>query len=157
MDHAKGGERMAGNPKQKLKLLYIAEFFRRRSDAEHFVSVVDIIDYLEAQGIEAERKSVYTDIQVLRDFGMPIERGPSPKSGYRLKQTQFDTGELIVLADALQASPIISQKKTAQLIEKLRGTASDYQSETLGKLIGDETDGYATRDSRKKTEGEEIF
>ena len=63
---------MAGNPNQKLKLLYIADYLRRYSDDRHAVSVANIIAHLNEVGVQAERKSIYNDIEVLRKYGLPI-------------------------------------------------------------------------------------
>ena len=43
-----------------------------KTDEEHAVTTQEIIDYLALQGIAAERKSIYTDIDLLTDFGMDI-------------------------------------------------------------------------------------
>ena len=63
---------MGRTENQKLKLLYLKELFERQSDEEHLLSMQDILDALAAQGIRAERKSVYDDILCLQQFGMDI-------------------------------------------------------------------------------------
>ena len=60
---------MAKSEKQKLKLLYIIQCLMEKTDEEHAVTTQEIIDYLALQGITAERKSIYTDIDLLTDFG----------------------------------------------------------------------------------------
>ena len=60
---------MGRTENQKLKLLYLKELFERQSDEEHLLSMQDILDALAAQGIRAERKSVYDDILCLQQFG----------------------------------------------------------------------------------------
>ena len=122
---------MAGNPKQKLKLLYIADFLKRHSDYQHAVSVADIIAHLEEKGVQAERKSVYNDIAVLREYGLPIERGAMPQQGYYLAEMEFEPSELLLLIDAIQASPVISHRKTAALTRKLCDMTSVYNAEKL--------------------------
>lgn len=143
---------MAGNPKQKLKLLYIADFLRRNSDDQHAVSVADIIAYLQEMGVQAERKSIYNDIGVLKDYGLPIERGVVPRQGYYLAETEFEPCELQVLIDAVQASPVISRKKTAALIRKLCRMTSIYNAEKLCPASKDET-----HRSSPKSENEEFY
>ena len=62
---------MAKSEKQKLKLLYIIQCLMEKTDEEHAVTTQEIIDYLALQGITAERKSIYTDIDsryLLEDF-----------------------------------------------------------------------------------------
>jgi len=110
---------MPGKPNQKLKLLYLAELFHRRTDAAHSVTAGQIADYLAERGITAERKSIYSDIEVLRQFGMPIERGSCVRDGYRLAHSRFDTLELMMLVDAVQSSPVLTRSQSERLVEKL--------------------------------------
>jgi len=146
---------MAGNPKQKLKLLYIAEFLRRYSDEQHPVSVADIIAYLEKNGVQAERKSIYTDLAVLREYGMSIERGTAPQQGYFLTETEFEPCELMLLMDTIQASPVISRRKTAALTRKLCSMTSVYTAEKL--CPGITGDSPVPARARIKSENEEFY
>lgn len=54
---------MAKSERQKQKLLYIMQYLLERTDEEHAVTAQDIIGYLLENGISAERKSVYADIE----------------------------------------------------------------------------------------------
>ena len=56
----------------KLKILYLYKLFMEKTDEEHSVSMPEIISYLNNNGIHAERKSVYGDIEALRLFGLDI-------------------------------------------------------------------------------------
>lgn len=58
--------------KQKLKLFYIRDYLLRNSDEEHPVTLKQIIAYLAENDIPAERKSLYSDIEALRTYGMDI-------------------------------------------------------------------------------------
>ena len=51
---------------KKLKLLYLARYLREETDERHPRTVQDMIAYLEHQGISAERKSIYDDLEALR-------------------------------------------------------------------------------------------
>ena len=53
---------MARSSFQKLKILYVMEYLLKHSDEQHPVSTNEIIAYLQAHGISAERKSIYSDI-----------------------------------------------------------------------------------------------
>ena len=48
---------MAGGINQKLKLLYLADIFRRRTDEDHMLTLPELIDLLQDNGIEVERKT----------------------------------------------------------------------------------------------------
>ena len=53
---------MAGGANQKLKLLYLKQFFEEKTDEEHPATMQQILDYLKANGVDAERKSIYTKL-----------------------------------------------------------------------------------------------
>ena len=55
---------------QKIKILYLMRIFLEQTDEEHPMSVKELISYLNSLGISAERKTVYDDIETLRNFGM---------------------------------------------------------------------------------------
>lgn len=63
---------MTYNNKAKLKTLYVKQILEKETDAEHGLSMRQIIERLEQFDIKAERKSVYRDIEVLREFGCDI-------------------------------------------------------------------------------------
>ena len=107
---------MAKSEKQKLKLLYIIQCLMEKTDEEHAVTTQEIIDYLALQGITAERKSIYTDIDLLIDFGMDIIKKPGRSGGYTLASRQFELAELKLLVDAVQSSKFITTKKSRELI-----------------------------------------
>ena len=54
--------------KQKQKLLYMAQLLYERTDEDHPVTTQEVIDYLEANGIRSERKTVYTDMEELEHY-----------------------------------------------------------------------------------------
>ena len=63
---------MAKSSGQKLKLLYLIKMLQENTDENHPMSTPDIIKYLENQGIHAERKSIYSDMESLADFGYDV-------------------------------------------------------------------------------------
>ena len=64
---------------QKIKILYLMRIFLEQTDEEHPMSVKELIAYLNSLGISAERKTVYDDIETLRNFGMDILTGGSTR------------------------------------------------------------------------------
>lgn len=123
---------MPRDEKQKLKILYVAKFFLEHSDADHYVSASDIIDYLqEEHDITASRQSIYRDIAALRDdYGMDID--DTGRGGrYRLLSREFDYEDLFILAQCIYSTRFISQAKADELVEKLRAFCSTYQGDKL--------------------------
>lgn len=75
---------MAKSYNQKLKILYLLELLRERSQDEQMVSMQEIIDFLEEKGIQAERKSIYDDMDALRYYGLDIRYNRKRPGGYYL-------------------------------------------------------------------------
>ena len=58
---------MAKSEQQKGKLLVLKDLLERKSDCDHPLSMQDILSHLESRGITAERKSIYSDLETLRE------------------------------------------------------------------------------------------
>ena len=56
---------MARGKNQKLKMLYLAKLFIEQTDENHGITMPEIIAYLEKYDIDAQRKSIYSDIDAL--------------------------------------------------------------------------------------------
>ncbi len=127
---------MARSENQKAKLLYIIQFLARESDEEHPVTTKDIIEYLDGFDISAERKTIYSDIRLLEDFGFDIVSvKAADRSGYYLASRRFELAELKLLVDAVLASRFITAKKTRELIEKIGSLSSSYDASKLRRQV----------------------
>ncbi len=126
---------MAKSENQKLKLLYILKILQEKSDEKHPVSTKELIDYLDREGIAAERKTIYTDIHALEDFGYPVKIRKGKTSGYYLESREFEMAELKMLADAVLACKFISQSKTKEIIDKLSSMTSVHEAKQLQRQV----------------------
>lgn len=126
---------MAKSEMQKLKLLYLKKLLEEKSDEEHPVTTAQIIEYLASKGIRAERKSIYSDISYLQDFGMDILNLRGKNGGYYLASREFELPELKLLVDAVQASKFITEKKSLALIRKLETLTSQNEASTLRRQV----------------------
>ena len=120
---------------QKLKLLYLYQTLLRRTDEEHPMTVADLILELERNGIQAERKSIYSDIDLLRQFGVDVQSRKGRSPGYFVGSREFELPELKLLVDAVQASRFITRRKSDALIRKLEGLASVHQAQQLRRQV----------------------
>ena len=121
---------------QKMKLLYILKWLSERTDEEHAMSVQEIISALTKEGIEAERKSIYADVQTLRDFGYDIiTTKKKGNSGYYMASRDFELAELKLLVDAVQSTKFITAKKSKVLIEKLEKLCSKHEAKQLQRQV----------------------
>jgi len=127
---------MAKAERQKQKILYIMKYMLNNTDEDHAVSVNELIDYLQALDIPAERKSIYKDIGTLTDFGFDIEKcGAGTKTAYYIASRDFELPELKLLVDSIQSSKFITHKKTTELIKKLETLASAHQAQLLQRQV----------------------
>ena len=124
--------RMSKTSNQKRKLLYVMKALLERTDEAHPMSMPQLLEWLEAQGISAERKSVYDDLEVLRDFGLDVVKGPG---GYYIGQREFELPKLKLLVDSVQSSKFITQKKTLSLIKKIESLASVHDARLLQRQV----------------------
>lgn len=120
---------------QKLKILYLAQLLLDRSDENHPITTKEMIRYLESQGIRAERKSIYDDINALQTFGMDIVAIREKPCGYYLASRQFELPELKLLVDAVQASRFVTAKKSRELISKLEALTSRSEAGQLHRQV----------------------
>ncbi len=140
---------MSKNPFQKMKLLHIQKMLMEQTDDNHGVTVQEIIDYLEAQGIRAERKSIYDDLRTLELFGVDICKEKTKTMKYYVGSRDFELPELKLLVDAVQSSRFITHKKSNQLIKKVERLCSCHQGQLLQRQV------YVA--NRVKTRNEKIY
>lgn len=76
---------MAKSNNQKAKILFLEQMLRETGE-NRTVSMQEILDKLAEQGIAAERKSVYDDMEALRIFGMDVRFRRGRPGGYYLAE-----------------------------------------------------------------------
>ena len=140
---------MPRKAQQKLKIMRLHDILMEHTDEDHGLSLNQIQAMLKDQGITAERKSLYDDINELRDYGIDIElrRGSNPT--YHVLSRSFQLPELKLLVDSVQASKFITRKKSLELISKLEKQASVHQARKLNREVAVA--------NRTKTDNETIY
>ena len=126
---------MARSQKQKLKLLYVMRYLLEQSDEAHPVGIAQMVEMLAAHGILAERKSLYGDIEALREFGLDVVQTRGKTVGYYVGTRDFELPELKLLVDSVQSSKFITQKKTLALIRKIESLASVHDAAALQRQV----------------------
>lgn len=119
------------------------------TDENHPITVNKLINSLKAYGISAERKSIYSDIELLRDFGLDILCVREKANKYFIASRDFELPELKLLVDAIQSSRFITYKKSEEFIKKIEKLCSNYEAKTLNRQV-------VVRD-RIKTMNESIY
>lgn len=140
---------MAGSFDTKVKLLHLLDILNTKTDEDHPLDAAALIEELEKRGISAERKSIYRDLDVLRDFGFDILLTRGKPGGYFMADRKLQLAEIRLLMDAVLSAGFITHKKSGQLIEKLQTLCSEHQAKELNRQV------YI--DKRKKHKNEEIY
>lgn len=140
---------MPSSPNQRMKLLYLMKIFLERTDENHPLTTAQLIDALAEYNITAERKSIYTDIALLCQFGLCIESRRNRTMGYYIDARTFELPELKLLVDAVQSSRFITARKSNELIKKLSSLTNIHQAKELKRQV--------VMSERPKTLNEEIY
>lgn len=121
---------------QKLKLLYLIKIFTEDTDDQHALTLPQIVEKLSAYGISAERKTLYQDFDLLRDFGFDIIGVQAQRNYYyHIGNRRFELPELKLLVDSVQSAKFITDKKSNALIRKLEGMVSKYEARQLQRQV----------------------
>lgn len=126
---------MAKGVNQKNKLFTIYQLLLERTDEEHPITTQRLIAELERQDISAERKSIYSDMETLRLYGVDIHSQKGRNAGWFIGERDFELPELKLLMDAVQSSRFITQRKSDTLIRKLERLASVHQARQLQRQV----------------------
>jgi len=131
----RGGSIMPRFSNQKLKPLYLAWILQERTDENNVMTAQDIVRALAAYDIPADRKSIYDDIEALRQYGVDVELRRGKNGGYFVASRDFELPELKLLVDAVQSSRLITAKKSNALIKKISRLTSTEQAKTLNRQV----------------------
>ena len=121
---------------QRLKLLYLLKIFLHETDEEHGLTLSEIQKKLLEYDIPADRKTLYSDFDVLERFGYEVLKEKSGHTTwYRIPQRDFELSELKLLTDAVQAARFITAGKSASLIRKLENLVSVHDAKKLNRQV----------------------
>ena len=120
---------------QKRKLLELARLLMARTDEENPITTEQIIDELDRLDISAERKSIYSDVEELRQCGLDVQMSRGKNGGWFVGERPFQLAELKLLVDAVQSSRFLTCRKSGELIAKLEKLASAQQARQLRRQV----------------------
>ena len=127
---------MPKSDNQKLKIFYILDYLQKNSHEDHPVRASELISMLEHQhNILCERKTIYSDIAALQDYGVDIVSVPGKNGGYFIASRNFERYELKLLIDAVQSSKYLTEKKSHELIEKLCNQCNEYDAKLMRRNV----------------------
>ncbi len=120
----------------KLKILHLLKILLEKTDENHIMSSADLIKALNAYGYTVDRKSIYSDIETLMEFGIDIVQAKGgAKQGYYVGSRDFELPEVKLLVDAVQSSKFITAKKSRELIGKIEKLVSENEAKQLQRNV----------------------
>ena len=127
---------MPKSDNQKLKILYILDYLQKNSHEGHPVRASELISMLDRDyRIQCERKTIYSDIAALQEYGADIVALPGKNGGYYIASRNFELPELKLLINAVQSSRYLTEKKSKELIEKLCKECSIHDAKLIRRDV----------------------
>lgn len=127
---------MPKSDNQKLKIFYILDYLQRNSHDEKPIRTAELISMLDRDhNISCDRKTVYSDIAALQDYGVDIISIPGKNGGYYIASRNFELPELKLLIDAVQSSRYLTEKKSRELIEKLCTQCNEHDANLMRRNV----------------------
>ena len=127
---------MPKSDNQKLKIFYILDYLERNSNEKNPVRASDLIAMLDRNhNISCDRKTVYSDIAALQQYGVDIVSLPGKNGGYYIASRNFELPELKLLIDAVQSSRYLTEKKSKELIEKLCSQCNEQDAKLMRRTV----------------------
>ena len=114
----------------------MAKILLENTDANHDITLQEIIDKLALCNVTAERKSLYDDIAQLDNFGIKIKKTQYGKTyHYQVINRDFELAELKLLVDSVASAKFITEKKSNELIKKIERLASKQDASMLQRQV----------------------
>ena len=122
---------MSRNAEQKIKLLILYEILQKNTDEERHLTTQELMMALKNRGINVSRKTLYEDIETLNEYGYEVLCEKSRTNRYYVCNHKFERTEVQVLLNTIGATHILTNKKTAVLMELIGVT----EAEQLQKVV----------------------
>jgi predicted DNA-binding transcriptional regulator YafY len=129
-----------GDVSTKQRLLKLLQIFQEETDADHELSVKDLITKLQlsfGEDYTVKPRAIKDDIEELRsmDFDILENDGKYGQKFYSLQDRLFEVHELRLLIDAVSSARFISKEETKKLIGKIKNLTSRSLAKKLQNQI----------------------
>ena len=142
-------------PHQKLKPYAVLQYLMKRSDEDHVESAARIVAFLQENcGIDAERRSIYRDIEEINAVALMLEEDctidearamlaedetgdlktvvyDGRKKGFYLRQRHFDLNDVRLLAECVYAAKFVNEGQAKRLVNVVCDLVSEHQAERI--------------------------
>ena len=149
---------------QRMKPYLIHQYLLRESDSNHVVTRKELEAYLKENDIDAERRSIYRDIEEINKAIYMVENDATyeeaedalfedeteksivydeKKRGYYVQHRFYEASDIRLISECIYASKYITQDESKRLVKIMKSFVSDREAEQI------RTDALVT--SREKT------
>jgi predicted DNA-binding transcriptional regulator YafY len=111
------------------------EILKSQTDEEHPMSTNELIQKLNEEGIQVDRKILYADIELLNENGYEVLTERARSNLYYVEDRSFYEHEVRILMDAVKSAAFITEKKTDELINKIAMLAGSKRGKLLKENI----------------------
>ena len=102
------------------RLFALRDFFYTHADSKHAVKFAEIRAFYYNNRFKdgTNNKMIYADLHALQNLGIKVRYDEKSK-GWLLDNPLFDANEIRLIADSVQASKFITQKKASSLTKRI--------------------------------------
>ena len=116
-----------------IRLMLLRDYLQANAGKNRVVSRKQMETYLTEKGCPVEKKTLYADLAILEsEFGMQLEYDPH-KKGYLLLNPPFESHELRLLVDCVQAATFITQEEAAAITAKIKRLTDEENRALLNR------------------------
>lgn len=136
---------------QKMKPYLVYQYLLKRTDENHSESTQQIVEYLkEACGIEAERRSIYKDIDAINRALFILEEDitmdeideeyfdedkaivyDEHSKGFYVRKRHNEAADIRLISECIYSSKYIAQDEAERLVDIMKEFVSEYQAEEI--------------------------
>lgn len=147
-----GGKGKRAN--QKLKPYLVLQYLMKYSDENHVISAPNIVAYLQNCGVDAERRSVYKDIEEINKAMLIIEQEidveeaeeilaediddeektivyDKNKKGFYVRQRHYDFYDIRLLAECVYSAKFLAEGQAKRLADVVCEFVSEAQAQQI--------------------------
>lgn len=120
----------------KFKFLKLYEMLKSETDEENPMSTNEICRCMAEMNVPCNRRTLPQEIRALNEEGYEVcVRDKGRAHLYYVADRSFSVPELRLLIDAVQASHLMTEKKTQELTDKIAALAGSKQAEVIKNNI----------------------
>lgn len=139
---------------QKMKPYLVMQYLLKNSDENNVITAYEIVDYLEECGINAERRSVYRDIEEINKAVLMLEEDytieeaeqelaedeynelklivyDKSKKGFYASRRNYDVNDIKLLAECVYSAKFLDKSQSQFLIDIICKLVNERQAETI--------------------------